>query len=605
MNVSGRVLFSPNNIANVYDNSVIPIANVPVILQEQGNTSAIGSTTGLGVAVLTDSNGNFTFTDVPSGSYRLVEAWGYNVTISGVASYITSTNITVTPKDPSISAVTNLPANTNHIHSLSPNTLFITVSGDITNQFFLDAPNEEVELDLNTYITIGDNLIESTDYGTLGSLPNGTPVQTSPSTPPYQSTTPFQYTQYQWYRPSDGEYSITNIVTNSNFDGHWFNFADHTTGDETGRMSIINGNYPGQNLVSANINVKPNTNYVFSAWVLNVDKLPGEELPLFSVDIVGGNGEILYDQNLTGDLEASNIPRWVQVGSVFNSRDNTSIALNFISEGGAANGNDYAIDDVSLYELQPTPITDIVKTVDKKQTTAGEVLTYNIIFINTGLTSIRNATFNDIIPDNTTLIPNTIYINGQLQNNNSTQGVYLGDILPEGSINLQFQVLIDENTPEGTTIYNSASIEYTFTDATGIDREVSTSSNTVETNIIAQVCPICPTGPQGATGSTGEPGPTGATGPQGIPGPAGGATGATGPTGPSGGPQGPMGATGPTGPQGIPGPADRATRNTRSSWGSNRGNRPNRPTRRSTRTYWSNRPNRPTRTTRSSRWPSR
>lgn len=67
MIISGVVLFNPNSSANRNDTLNTPIAKVPVVLQEQGDTSIIGSTTGTGAAAITDVNGRFNFTNVRLG----------------------------------------------------------------------------------------------------------------------------------------------------------------------------------------------------------------------------------------------------------------------------------------------------------------------------------------------------------------------------------------------------------------------------------------------------------------------------------------------------------------------------------------------------------
>ena len=60
--------------------------------------------------------------------------------------------------------------------------------------------------------------------------------------------------------------------------GEWFNMPDHTSGDETGRMGIINGSFKGQPFFTETINVKSSTPYVFSAWICNINKTQGTNL---------------------------------------------------------------------------------------------------------------------------------------------------------------------------------------------------------------------------------------------------------------------------------------------------------------------------------------
>ena len=51
--------------------------------------------------------------------------------------------------------------------------------------------------------------------------------------------------------------------------GAWWRIADHTQGNETGRMMIVNGFNPGSVFLDT-VAVQPNTNYLFTAWIMNL-----------------------------------------------------------------------------------------------------------------------------------------------------------------------------------------------------------------------------------------------------------------------------------------------------------------------------------------------
>ena len=582
MNITGRVLFNSGNQPSVVSGSV-GINNVPVALQVRGDTTVIGSFTDTGIVTRTNTMGEFTFTNVPAGQYRVVEAAGYTGPIMITGVWNDPTSIEVTPNDPPITAVTNPLETATRLMSLSPNTVFITVgTQDITGIVFIDAPVAEKDLGLNDYVTVGENLITVADNGTFGVLPNGSAVQTSNpnGSPPYSDfTTSFIYTQYQFFDPNDGEYSISNTIANTNF-GTWFNLSDHTTFDETGRMMIVNGSNPGQFIFSTTVNVRENTQYVLSTWILNVSSRRGSVLPQLRVTVRGT--DTVFDQLFSGILPVTTIPTWVQAGGVFNSGSNTSLDVSFISEGGAAGGNDYIIDDVSLFQLEATPVTTTQKTVDKVLANPGETLQYTVSFTNTGIQTLTNVSFRDVIPTGTTIVPNSLIINDVEANENLlSSGVPIANISAGSGVNIMFQVTVNSNVTNGTILANEGAITYSFVDSEGISQTTTSLSNTVQTGILSTTCPTCPTGPvgpRGLTGATGATGPLGPTGPTGDTGPRGltgltgetgltGATGATGPTGPTGdtgprgltglmgdtGPQGPTGATGPQGPMGIQG----------------------------------------------------
>lgn len=165
--------------------------------------------------------------------------------------------------------------------------------------------------------------------------------------------------------------------------GAWWRIADHTTGNETGRMMIVNGFNPGAVFFHAVIPVQPNTNYLFTSWILNLFRVTGYPNPELGVRVLGQNGGVLYSATL-GILIPVNVnaPEWRQIGSVINSQDNTSLTVEFLSEGPEVIGNDYAIDDVSFQEIQE-PLFIPVKTVDRPAANVGETVRYTVTLTNT------------------------------------------------------------------------------------------------------------------------------------------------------------------------------------------------------------------------------
>ena len=533
MNITGSVIFNINSQPNEASGNQ-PIKGVPVAIQVRGDTNIEGTFVGKGIVVLTNSDGNFAFRDVPKGSYRIVEAAGYTGEISNSGNWNYSKSISVTPNDPDIGLITSPPREANRVNSLSPNTVYVNVSNsNISNVKFVDAPVEDIYLELNNYVTIGNNLITAGNNGDFGMLPNGTPVDTSPITVPYSDfITTFKYVRYVYFKPNDGEYSISNTITNTNF-GTWFNVSDHTTGDESGSMMIVNGSNPNQSIFTTTVTVEPNTNYVFSTWVMNIDSEPTSVLPELRV-IVRSNTEFLFNQPLSSTLRVTRIPTWRQVGATFNSGSNTILTVSFISEGGPAGGNDYLIDDIRLLQLQGAPVTNIQKSVDRIIASTGDTIRYTITFTNSSIQQLTNVIFRDIVPKGVTIIPNTLIINNvQLDESNINSGISLRDINARETITISFEVRVNSHVRNGYTISNNAGITYTFRDSTGSNRTITTTSNTVHTIIINTNCPVCPAGPQGERGPQGPQGEAGPVGPQGE--------------------MGPRGEIGPRGPQGIPG----------------------------------------------------
>lgn len=115
---------------------------------------------------------------------------------------------------------------------------------------------------------------------------------------------------------------------------------DHTTG--VGNMMIINGSgTPNTNVWCQTINVVPNTNYAFGAWVQSV---------------VSGSPAILQFE-INGVLLGApfnapgSICTWQQFYSLWNSGANTMANICIINQNTNTGGNDFAIDDVSFIGL--------------------------------------------------------------------------------------------------------------------------------------------------------------------------------------------------------------------------------------------------------------
>ena len=334
-NISGRIVFDRDRSATITSGDS-GISNIPVVLPN--------ITTNVRLTVLTDTNGNYVFINVPNGQYRIVESYG---TTGGVASPGDFNNAIVgtIPEgvNPPITSVMNPPIGSTNLDSLTPDTLLVTVTGtDLINQNFLNGPViytpiEEI-LD-NCAITTDVNLITDADNGTFGEFTAGTPANTGAPSEPYPGVTPdFTYVlpNPSQFTPLDGEYTVQNIMTDSMSStiGAWWRIADHTVGNETGRMMIVNGFNPGAVFFRSLVLVQPNTNYLFTAWILNLFKVTGYPNPELGVRILDENNNIIYDATLGALIPVNtNAPEWKQIGTVINSQNNTSLTVEFLSEG--------------------------------------------------------------------------------------------------------------------------------------------------------------------------------------------------------------------------------------------------------------------------------
>jgi len=452
--IQGRVIYDTRREIFIEDLSQ-PLKNVPVVLYNL--------TTRLGVGVLTDNDGNFSFDNVVSGTYRVVEAWGTEVTNIGTIDYNNATAISAPiPKDPPITAVTNPHPNANKLDSTSPNTIIVTVARvDITNLIFFDAPIENK----NLFIigdTFGDNLINNANKGNWGELPAGSRYRTIENRNPYSDLiSGLRYSKT--YPPSNGEITITNMV-NSYRD--WWYVTDHTVGDETGRVLVVNGENPRAVFFKDKITVEPNNYYFLSYWITNMNNprfLGPLPQPQIGIRVSNKNSEIIYSENLK-DIPRTDILTWIEVGGVFNSGDNTELTLALSTENPNLAGNDFAIDDISIRKFDISNALNIEKKTDKCLVHLNDIVTYNITIFNNAQYVIENIFFQDMIDVNTSFVVGSIIVDESglgYETSNPTTGFNIGNIEPNSQKKVQFKVKMI-SVPENRLIPNTATVSYIF-----------------------------------------------------------------------------------------------------------------------------------------------
>lgn len=517
--VTGKVIFNSTSSATVSDPENIAIPNISVALLDSNNN---------GLIIETDSEGIFTFINVPSGEYRLYEVALLKPTADNPGNFNESQEILfINESDPTVDQIKILPEGTNDIVSLSPNLVFITVENeDIKDLYFLDSPRILIYLPLNQYSVVGENLITAIDNGTWGSYPAGTSVGTSPNVEPYKSQdegintefyTAFSYVQYD-NRPyyeipiggnvHDGDYSVVNITTNDAFKqyGGWWNLS---TGDERDRFAIINGDYPGQPFFQTSIDgLEPDTNYVFYTWFCNIDISKTEERPRLAVRIVDSTGNRLFNENLSNTFPATNIPTWNQVGTIFKTENYTTsqtrFFLQFLSEGDAAAGNDFACESVFLFKLQTAAVTAINKTVDNRFAREGDVLLYTLTFTNTSLFTITNVYLEENISPYVIINRSSLVINNVPSPSSwgANDIINLPNVNSGKTVTISFTVIVKDNLESKTVIKNNATLVYSYSLETGTNTN-RIVSNTVETFVGICDCPQYPIGVTGATGPIG------------------------------------------------------------------------------------------------------
>ena len=487
--LSGRLLFDRTR-TGAPPSGMSGIANVTIVLQNTSTNMALG--------VTTDSNGNFSFINVPNGNYRIVESFltsgiptpgDFNLAFSGGV---------FRGVVPPINYVANPPAGTTDLDCTTPNTLLITIAdANISNLYLCNGPVRYIPIEnITDACAVIDprNLLIDAESGTMGLFPQGTAVDTGVPEEPYPENVPdYIYTlpRRPGHAPEANEYTVQNIMKDdtSNIQNYWWRIADRTTGNETGRMMIVNGDRPGSVFFSTNVDVVPHTHYLFSVWILNMMRDPRGAEPKLGVEVRAEDGSIVYKETLGALIPTNvNVPEWKQVGTVLNTFDHTHLTLRFVSEGPEAIGNDYAIDNVTFQEVR-VPIFTPQKRCNVDKIGMEEIATYTITLSNTCSNSLTAVTFEDMIPDGLTFIPDSVTINGvSVLGVNPEEGFNIPNIAGGERAIITFDV-VATFIPEINPTTNRATFTYLYSPVKdGIPERFEVISNEVSLRINPPWC---------------------------------------------------------------------------------------------------------------------
>jgi len=476
INITGRVYFDRQRAKNAQGLQGIP--DVSIVLQ---STSAPYQR----MAVLTNNAGEYAFHKVPQGEYRIVEAYGESAIPSPGDFDEAVPGSEPGAALPPISFAPNPPQGATHLDCVTPSTLFVTVSADhIDEQDFLNGPVRYVPIETimdRCAVVCPKNLLVDADFGTMGTFSAGTAANTGVSTEPYPDNVPgFDYVlplshpvqtpgYPPWFHaPEDGEYTVQNILNddNSNRIGAWWRIADHTTGNETGRMMVVNGYTPGSVFFSQDVAVTPNKHYLFSAWIIDLFKTTGWADPKLGVKILDESGEVIYSATLGALIPVNTeVPEWKQIGTVINSYDNERLTVKFSSEGEAAIGNDYAIDDISLNEIS-VPEFVPVKSVSQSVAIVGETVVYQVVLKNTCAFPLTNLMFLDKLPQGLAFVAGSLTVNGAEEPlANPEIGFQLPNLTGGEEVVVRFKALAE--SAQDAPVKNIAEIQYEYTPVEG------------------------------------------------------------------------------------------------------------------------------------------
>ncbi|MEG1886858.1 MAG: cell surface protein, partial [Oscillospiraceae bacterium] len=424
--VSGFVYYDPTF-------SSVPgtgIPNVPVALYNPG--------LGVGAVALTNATGAYSFTNVPPGNYNLIESWG-TAGFPTPIDFSTAAAMAQPPEaEPPLSAVPVIPPPlADKLNALSPNLLKIVVGGgNLVGQNFYDAPIGNKPLTFSGVSFIGGNLITAADNGTWGAYPAGQVINSTLPSDPYVGVTPgFIYSTSTV--PADGFYTIMNTRGTSRFP--WWQVSDHTTMLETGRYLLVNGSNPGAAIFTQSVAVTPNSDYALTAWILNLINSGGFADPSLALEVLDTNGNVIFYESVK-KIAATAIPVWYQNGFLFNSGGNSNVTVRILSEGPAANGNDYLIDDVELFKVNIQNILTLKKTAAPPVIHPGDDVTITVTVTNNSSVFTANpVTFKDVLDPTLSFVAGSVTVD-TLPNvaANPNSGFSLGAMPPLSSHTVVF-----------------------------------------------------------------------------------------------------------------------------------------------------------------------
>ncbi|HEU0135747.1 MAG TPA: choice-of-anchor D domain-containing protein, partial [Flavobacterium sp.] len=183
------------------------------------------------------------------------------------------------------------------------------------------------------------------------------------------NTPPLCVDQGDW-SVNDGEYTVNHTISGPSGDPanistwsstNWTRQIDHTPGDVAGRMAIFNASYTPQVFYETVVSgIMPNVPLTYSFWALNImsqSHYGGTILPNITVEFIDLENDAVVSTFNTGNIgrcgtttgdNSCALSQWKNFTTTVNLGNVTSFIIRFINNATGGNGNDLALDDITI-----------------------------------------------------------------------------------------------------------------------------------------------------------------------------------------------------------------------------------------------------------------
>ncbi|MBL3859353.1 DUF11 domain-containing protein, partial [Bacillus cereus] len=233
-----------------------------------------------------------------------------------------------------------------------------------------------------------------------------------------------------------------------------------------------NGNIQVENIIVTDI-IPANTSFIENSVIVNGSARPNDNpLSGIQLDNIPPNttATILFQVRVTSIPQTNPISNTSTIEYQYTLPNQPPITETIISSA--------AVTTINHATLNSN------KTVDLAFATVGDALTYTITLNQTGNVAVNDVIIQDIIPQGTTFIENSVIVNGEtLPGVNPVSGISIGTIIVDGDAIVSFQVTVT-TIPTPNELNNNAITTFNYiVNPNNVPVTNTTTTNTVTTTV--------------------------------------------------------------------------------------------------------------------------